>query len=259
MKEFIKKGRCIWCLEGKPKVSFFNEPHTITKKLGATNIGFDICDSCNTYFGEVDKRSPYSMSPELAFKEIFNVMRFLLVVKKDANAWKELKSIYFEYRDSKKALVVKRKFEVTHKFIANLTNQFKRGIYEVFLQEYHRCTENGLDDRFDAIRNFARKDVGDLPIYFMEGNGIYFITDDINNPSLSFTSEVLTDINSYGFYKIWFAGCIFFLAVTPRAELTREVYLRKMSQELNGSGNLFKGVRKMKYVTDLDFYIKKST
>jgi hypothetical protein len=254
-KEYIKKGKCIWCLKSKPDVSFFNEPHTISKQLGATNIGFDICDSCNTYFGEIDKQSPYQMSPELAFKEIFNVMRFLLVVKKDANAWKELKSIYFDYRDSKKALVIKKRFEVTRKFISNLTNQFKRGIYEVFLQEYHRCTENGLDDRFYAVRDFARWNVGDLPLYFMEGNGIYFITDDINSPSLSFNNKVLSEIDNYGFYQIWFAGSIFFLEVTPRAELSREIYLRRESQEFIGSGNLFKEVRKMRYITDIDFYV----
>lgn len=31
------------------------------------------------------------------------------------------------------------------------TRCFKRGLYELFLQEYHRQTGNGLDERFDGV------------------------------------------------------------------------------------------------------------
>jgi hypothetical protein len=70
MPGFSKIGKCIWCLKGKPDATFNHAPHTISKQLHATNIGFDICDSCNDYFGKKDKTKVYPMTIELAFKEI---------------------------------------------------------------------------------------------------------------------------------------------------------------------------------------------
>lgn len=255
-KNYIEKGVCIWCLMKEPEITFKIEPHTISRQLGAQMIGFDICDSCNQYFGKVDKNLKFPMSVELAFKEIMNIMRILLKGL-DENTYKTLKSTYFNYFHSKKTIQINRNFKNNPFFISCLTRQFKKGMYEVFLQEYHRETKNGLDDRFNYLRDFVRFDKGDLPIYFLENNGVYMIEEDIDNISFKFNENVISEIDNYGFYVMMIYGNIFFLEVTPRAELTREVFLRKQSRKLIGSGFIFKQLKKLKYVTDIDFTLKK--
>lgn len=255
--KYIKTGQCIWCLEKEPIVSFNKEPHTISRQLGATMIGFDICDSCNYFFGTIDRNQKYPMSVELAFKEIMNVMRLLLKNDLHEKTYKTFKSIYFDYYHSKKTIKFRNSFKSHPYFIASITRQFKKGIYEVFLQEYHRVTENGLDVRFQAIRKFVRNDIGDLPLYFMENNGVYFVEEDIDNPSFSFNDHVIAEINEYGFYTMMIFGNVFFLEVTHRAEFTREIFLQRESKKMIGSGFIHRSLQKMKYITDIDFTLRK--
>ncbi|ALI99811.1 HNH endonuclease [Rufibacter tibetensis] len=258
MKEYIHKGKCIWCLKEKTEVSFNNEPHTISRKLGSTMIGVDICDACNSYFGTStkDKFKEFVMSPELAFKEIFNIIKFLFKQNKNENSYKELKSRYFNYHHSRLTIQIKKSFEIQPRFLRNFTRQFKRGVYEVFLQEYHRCTKNGLDTKFNTVRNFARFGIGDLPLYFLKNNGIYFVEENFNNPSLAFTEQSLTHINECGFYQMLFLGHVFFLEVTPRAIFTRDKYLFDEANEWINNKVFFSHLVEMEYITDLDFTLR---
>jgi len=256
---YIRVGKCIWCQNEKPLVSFFNKPHTISKQIGGTNIGYDICDLCNSYFGTTDKSMRYPMSVELAFKEIFNVTRHLLfdLSEKQKSNIQPLKSIYFEYYKSKKTLRIKKRFEFKRDFIQDFTHQFKKGVYEVFLQEYHRCTGLGLDSRFDKIRKFVRYDKGDLPVYFADNNGIYLISEDIDKPILTFNEHTISNIEDNGFYSIYLFGHFLYIEVSPRAELTREIYLKNEAKKIVGSGFINKSIRTMIYITDLDFTLQK--
>lgn len=239
-----------------PEVTFEDKPHTISKQLGATNIGFDICDSCNYYFGTKDKTQKYQMSIELAFKEVLSVMRLLLKPDLNEHTYKTFKSIYFSYHHSKKTIKISNSFKFSPYFLLNLTRQFKKGVYEVFLQEYHRCTENGLDDKYNSIRRFVRYDIGDLPLYYAVNNGVYFIEENINCPSFSFNEKVLSDINDFGFYTMMMFGNDFFLEVTPRAEITRKVFLRK-ENAIYTESVFYNGIKEMKYVTEIDFLLRK--
>jgi len=256
--EYIKIGKCIWCQNEKPLVSFFNKPHTISKQIGGTFIGFDICDSCNSYFGTKDKLMKYPMSVELAFKEIFNITRHLLSdLSEKQNNNQKLKSIYFEYYKSKRSLRIKKQFEFKRSFIKDFTHQFKKGVYEVFLQEYHRNTGLGLDSRFDQIRKFVRYDKGDLPLYFADNNGIYLVSESIDIPSLAFDEHNISQINDFGFYSIYLFGHILYIEVTPRAELTREIFLKNEAKQIVGTGFVNKSIRELIYITDLDFTLQK--
>lgn len=254
---YSKIGKCIWCLKTTPEVSFNNAPHTISKKLGSVNIGADICDSCNDYFGKNDKAKVYPMSIELAFKEIMSLMQLLLSNNLSENTHKKFNSVYFDYFHSKKVIKIRKSFELRPDFLKSLTHQFKRGVYEIFLQEYHRITLNGLDEKFNSIRQFVRYDRGSLPLYFLVNNGVYLIEENINEPSLYFTEKVLSDIDDFGFYTMSLFGNIFFLEVTPRAEFTREVFLQKEAKEFIGSGFIYSGLKEMKYVTDIDFTLRR--
>ena len=255
-KKYIEKGICIWCMKKEPNVFFNKEPHTISRQLGATMIGFDICDSCNHYFGTVDKNLKFPMSVELAFKEIMNLMRVLLKgLDEDTHKW--LKSTYFNYFHSKKTIQINRNFKSSPYFIYSLTRQFKKGLYEVFLQEYHRETKNGLDERFNYLRNFVRYNKGDLPVYFLENNGVYLLEQENNSLSFKFNENVKSEIDDYGFYTMMIYGNVFYLEVTPRAELSREVFLRQHSRKLIGSGFVYKRLRELNAITDLDFTLRK--
>jgi hypothetical protein len=257
MTDYSKKGKCIWCLKGKPDVTFNNAPHTISRQLQATNIGFDICDSCNDYFGRKDKTKVYPMTIELAFKEIMGLMQLLLSNNLNEKTYTNYKSTYFSYYHTKRRIKVRKSFEIRPNFLWSLTRQFKRGIYEIFLQEYHRITFNGLDERFNPIRQFVKDDKGDLPIYFLVSTGVYFVEENQYNPSLTFSEKALADINDFGFYTIWMFGNIFFLEVTPRAEFSREIYLRQESLKLIGSGFIYSKLKELNLITDLDFTLRK--
>lgn len=256
---YINFGKCIWCQKERPEVSFNHMPHTISKQIGAKNIGFDICDSCNLYFGTPDRSGKYQMSVELAFKEIFNLTRHLIPepsnsVVKDS---KILRSIYFEYYKSKRLLRVKSHFRLQRDFLMNFTRQFKRGVYEVFLQEYHRGTGHGLNKNFDSIRRFVRYDIGDLPLYFGDNNGVYLLPVNIEAPTFFFNENVLQTINDYGFYMFWLFGHILYLEVTPKAILSREIFLNNEAKNIVGSGFILRGIREMRYITDLDFALQR--
>ena len=61
-KTYINTGICIWCGKKFPEVSFQSKPHVLSKRLGGDEIGLDICDDCNHYFGTATqgKRVPLS-------------------------------------------------------------------------------------------------------------------------------------------------------------------------------------------------------
>jgi hypothetical protein len=254
-KEYIKYGTCIWCSKEKPEVTFYDQPHTISKQIGAINIGFDICDSCNSYFGTSDK---YQMSIELAFKEIFNVTRYLMPEsEKGDNGLKIMRSVYYEYYKSQRVLRIKKRFELQKSFLQNFTRQFKRGVYEVFLQEFHRNTGRALEDKFDDLRKFVRYDRGDLPLYFADNNGIYLLPVNRELPTVEFNDPIISIIDDYGFYMLWLFGHIFYLEVTPKAYLSREIFLKKEAKQIGAPGFIIKGIKEMKYVTELDFALQK--
>jgi hypothetical protein len=256
-KEYIRVGKCIWCGKEKPDVTFIDKPHTISRQLGSTNIGVDICDQCNKFFGCRERTSKYPMSVEVAFKEIFNVSRSLMPDPSGQIQNSRLKSIYFEFYRSKNLLRIKSNFKFQRSFLHNLTRQFKRGVYEAFLQEYHRETGLALEDRFDALRQFVRYDIGDLPLYFADNKGIYLLPENRDDVFIGFSPDLLSMINDYGFYQLWFFGHIFYLAVTPKANFSKEIFLKGAARKIGAPGFAYSGIIEMKYVTDLDFTYSK--
>lgn len=74
---YVKTGHCIWCGKTEPDVSFRAAPHIVPHNLGSDDIGFDVCDDCNHYFGTATRGVP---SCDLAFKEIFNAFGYLVII-----------------------------------------------------------------------------------------------------------------------------------------------------------------------------------
>lgn len=255
--KYTQTGTCIWCLKKEPEVTFNNKPHTISKKLGSKNIGFDICDACNHYFGSSEGSEKYPISVELAFKEIISIMKLLLKNDLNEKTFQKFKSRYFSYYHSRSSIKINKFFSFDIRFIEMFTRQFKRSVYEVFLQEYHRETKNGLDKRFDNVRDFVRNDLGNLPLYFLAPKNGYLIDTNFDNPKLVFNDDVISKINDYGFFMMFICSNIFFLEVTPKADFSRDLFLSKVSKKYIGSGFLFSDLRRLEFITDIDFTLRR--
>src|SRR5574343_1564879 len=89
--------RCIWCLLTEPDVTFENLTHSIPKALGGKSICKNVCDSCNSYFGNQIGGYP---SVEAIIKETFNVSRVGLLDTQNQigknKALPKISSIYFD-------------------------------------------------------------------------------------------------------------------------------------------------------------------
>lgn len=207
--KYIKSGKCIWC--GKTEddgATFYDMPHIVPHALGGQEIGFDVCDDCNHYFGKAPKAGMPSV--DLAFKEIFNAF---MTFGRDLNenTYKHFKSAFFEYRHSKHTIKIKRNFN-SH----NITIQFKRGLYEVFLQKYHAVTGKGNHPMFDDVRKYARYNIGKLHVLYTFEN-IIFVPGDADMLKIIMSDKALNDMMETGVYPFWMAGHLFYLEVFPIA------------------------------------------
>lgn len=254
--EYIKNGKCIWCLKSKPEVKFYTKPHTIPKTLNPDNIGFDICDSCNSFFGSDDKLNKVTYSIDKILKEFFNVHKFLLITKKDSNSWKNFKSQFFNYYHKSRTLKLNVDYIKNAPYANELTRKFKRGIYNIFLQEYHRNTHFGLDSRFERIRQFVRYDNGELPLYYLKSSDGVRLMGDFDLPfELSFNNYVLNILEEYGFYHLSMNGLNFFIAATDKADSNKE-YLINKATELIGTGFVFTELIELKKLSEVDFTLR---
>ena len=255
-KEYIRKGKCIWCLKTKPEVEFYTKPHTIPKKLNSHNIGFDICDSCNSYFGSDNKFDKVTFSIDKILKEFFNVHKFLLKNNRTSNSWRTFKSQFFNYYHSSKTLKLNIDYRRNNIYANQLTRKFKRGIYNIFLQEYHRNTEGGLDSKFDRLRVFVREDLGDVPLYYLKSSNGVRLTEDLELPhKLPFNDKSLEIINNFGFYSVCLTGLNFYLAVTDKSNSNFD-YLIKDSEYQIGTGFVFTELIELKKIDQIDFTLR---
>ncbi len=253
-KEYIKAGRCIFCGRGTEEATFYTKPHTTPHSLGSSRIGFDVCDECNHFFGSPDRSMRPYIAVETSVKEIFGLIRFLLQLNRKGHDGDMLKSVYFNFWRSRNTLSIKPSFR-NPSFRRVFVRQFKRGMYELFLQEYHRATGNGLDPKFDKVRKYARYGVGDIPLWHLQPQ-ILLVEDDLSEPRLHFTEADLLQIVTYGFYSMYLWGFWFYLEVTPRAELSREVFLSEVCRKLNVGGFVFRKIVDVRRIEDIDYTLR---
>ncbi|WP_194584658.1 hypothetical protein [Aquimarina muelleri] len=141
-------------------------------------------------------------------------------------------------------------------YINQLTRKFKRGIYNIFLQEYHRNTENGLDNKFDKIREFVRYDIGELPLYYLKNSNGVKMTEDLDlSHGLPFNGYLIEILDKYGFYHLSMIGLNFYLEATEKAKLNLD-YLIKDSNHLIGTGFVFKELIELKKLNEIDFTLR---
>lgn len=203
----INTGKCIWCGRTTEEVRFTSDAHILPHSLGGTEIGTDVCDDCNLYFGTATRGVP---NVNLAFKEIFGAFK-TFGDNLNENTYKKFSSTFFQYRHSQHKIIIKSNFNSRA-----ITKQFKRSLYEVFLQKYHAVTGNGNHPMFDMVRKYARYGIGN-PHVFYAFNNVLFSTASDEKVILHMSDKLLEDMMHSGLYFFWLFGHMFYIEVLPVA------------------------------------------
>lgn len=244
--------KCLWCLNSIPEVTFEKKAHTIPKSLGGQNYNPNVCDSCNSYFGNRNSNnSIYSI--EEALKETFNISRrVMLNIGETKRKTGRFKSKFFEIKErkGKYRLVIKSSFRFSKDFQEEICRSFKRGLYKMFLEELNRQNGKGYKKEFDIIRGFARYNKGDLPIlYFHRFIGaMIMFKREAETPILYFDRMQYLFSNNK-FVEIEFLGHVFGF---PIAEFEQSDFREYISKSTKVKQNFFKNFVIIKRLTDID-------
>lgn len=210
-------GKCIWCGKSEPEVTFKNKPHILPDSVGGNELGYDICDTCNSYFGS--KRQYNLPSPDLIFKEIFNLERFFNGSDSITSGEKYRSELFPLINDE---LHIRRRI-LDSPIYADL---LKVAFYEIFLQKFHAFTKNAHDSIFDGVRCLARynSNVCNLKIYYVHKH-MWFREANLNKTRIYFTDYHQNELNTTGFYSFDFLGFTFFLEIIKsKADKNRNKY-----------------------------------
>ncbi|MGJ3236135.1 HNH endonuclease [Marivirga sp.] len=242
--------QCIWCSRNEEDVPFEKKAHTIPKSLGGKHLCKDVCDLCNHYFGSPMPNLP---SVELVFKEVFNISRFFLL---DASNEREkigrYKSEFFNINWNARTIRTKPKYSLKNHFQEKMGRQFKRAIYKVFLEDRARMIGDAHDEKFNFIREFARYDLVDYPLfYFTPANGaIFFSSQDAIHPEIRFSEHHERIIKEYRFYEFSLMGHFFAIPTTSKFDLFKNEYVKYCKSE---HSQLYSKMIEVKRLNQVDF------
>ncbi|MDD2279820.1 MAG: HNH endonuclease [Bacteroidales bacterium] len=245
---------CIWCNKDESKVSFIKKAHTFPQSLGGDSICDNVCDLCNHYFG-----SPQSQSPavEVVLKEILNISKYLLLNQvNEIPKNKRYKSEYFNLNWEKKTIILKPRYSLRKGYQEKLGRLFRRGLYKVFLEERERQRGDAKDSRFDFIREFARYNLSDYPIYYFKPKfgAVFFSSTDANKPMIRFTEhsdKLDKDLRAYDYLIMGHNFCF------PTSRHFVDLYLDYYKKYLKEQDYPFgTEITPIKYVEDIDFTFK---
>lgn len=242
---------CIWCRKNENQEAFDKKAHTIPQSLGGQNICENVCDKCNHYFGTPLPNLPAS---ELVFKEMLNISKFYLL--KTTNSIpknKRYKSEYFNVNWDKFHITLKPRYSLKKGFQKKLGRQFRKGIFKVFLEERERQRKDALSSRFDFIREFARFDLGDYPIYIQvpKFKAIFAALPDIQNPQIRFTEHSDEMDKRFRIYDYQLLGHNFLIPTSSQFDnLCRDNYLKYLKNENHPFGTT---IKRIDYAENIDY------
>jgi hypothetical protein len=253
----MKIKKCIWCSKNYPQVKFENEAHTIPKTLGGKNICDAVCDSCNSYFGNMQNRLP---SIETVLKESFNVSRLIYLHTEDEvgknRALPKFSSVFFKLDLRKKKISIKSAYKIRRGFQVNVGRLLRRGIFKIFLEERQRQYGDAHLPKYNFIREFARYDLGDFPVYYFKRKyGIVATSTEYSKSPELFMKEGFKMkylIEDYSFFEFELLGHVLSIPTSRQFHLTSDVYKQKTYLTKK---ELFTGFHSIKKFTDFDFML----
>jgi len=248
---------CIWCNKSDKETCFDKEAHTIPQSLGGKNICIEVCDICNEYFGN---RNDYNFPIEIALKETFNPTRFLINYSSGefgkGKTLPRFKSEIFDLNIAKREIIYKKRFRLDINFQNNFVRLFKRGIYKVFIEEIQRQLCRGFDINFRDIKDFARYDIGDFPVFYWRfKRGAIFVTPkEITDPKFYFVETQLKMIDEIGFYEFRLFGHFFGIPLTKNYNTNFDQYFNRAMIYKNG---FFTNLVMIKEINDIDIFLNR--
>jgi|GEM_PF-366569 len=253
--------KCLWCLKEEGKVTFEKKAHIIPKSLKGKLLSENECDICNEFFGtQYPNDKGKKPAIDSVFKEALNVSRFRLlqsmfsddVIEKREG---KFKSYYFSFH-RKKGLKLRRTLKLKKNFQRKLCTQFKRGLYKVFLETYHKNTNKGFDLRFNFIRDYVRYEHiygTNLPVLYFEnrvGSTPPFPEDYVINPQIMFWDSEDDDFQKFGFSTFSLLGHTFAIPVNEAYHITYDSYFNNLEKPLT---ILYKkSLKNIEYFADID-------
>lgn len=245
---YSKTGKCIWCGRTSPEATFDTAPHIIPKAVGGKEIGFDVCDECNHFFGS-HQNDFYSTN--VVLKEMYLASSAFHV--KGVAKKRRFSSAFFHFNVD--TLQVKEKRHINMRI---LTNSFKRALYEMFLQKYHSQFLDGNSIKFNYVRNYARYDIGNLKVYYVF-NHIVLREMTPYTVFMEFSEHAIKDLFEFGYYSFFFAGHMLIMEIFPFLASPKRKMLYLQNQA-NTSIITIKGDERLFELTDIrqmdPFYLR---
>lgn len=250
-KLYTNTGKCIWCGKKEPETTFYTAPHILPKRLGGLETGFDVCDECNHYFGTAEQIGRPCM--DHAFKEVFGAIR-MFTSQLGPDSYKKFRSAYFSYHHEGHLIKIKRNFN-SHA----VTRQFKRSLYEVFLQKYHQFTGDGNNNIFSMVRDFARYDIGNPHVFYAYNNVILSPDDNTKeHPFLPMSQKLIDDMFEYGYFNFWLMGHNFYLEIFPTIASIKEYsYLQNQANHTLISAHGNEAIYEFNDISQIDFFMQR--
>ncbi|PWL32102.1 HNH endonuclease [uncultured Roseivirga sp.] len=242
---------CIWCRQTEKETSFLTKAHTFPQSLGGNNICENVCDRCNSFFGNRQSDAP---SSEIVLKELLNISKFYLLNQTNSVPKNQrFKSEYFNINWDEYRIRMKPRYSIKKGFQLKLGRQFRKGVFKVFLEERERQRQDALNNRYNFIREFARYDMGDYPVYIQipKLKAIFFSQLDILEPQIRFTEFSDVQDEEFRIFSYQVCGHTF---VIPTSILFKDLLLEKFKKSLFHSNDPFgTQLKEIVYAEDLDY------
>lgn len=245
---------CIWCRKTEQETEFKKLAHTIPKSLGGQYICENVCDICNSFFGNHYNGYP---SVETIIKETFNISR-VRFLNTDNGVGKnkpmtKFSSIYFNVNLKKNKIELKSSYKYQKGFQEKVGRQIKKGLYKIFLEEIERQTKDGHNPKYDFIREFARYDLGDYPVFYFDRKvGLIIMSKTwASSPEffLEQDQQMKYLVREPSFFEFEFLGHVFGIATSRHWELVFDNYDKKT---LEAKKEHFRRWRLVNYFNDID-------
>lgn len=169
------------------------------------------------------------------------------------------KSEYFDidYRNwNLKLKKSKTRFDSDFKY--KLTRQFKRGFYKMYLEELERQLGVAHLEQYDFVREFARYDLNDLPLFYFDRSwGIIAATESsFKNPCLEMDKEMkmkyLVSDDKY-FNEFEFIGHTFSVVTHKNWKFHFKDYQRR---SLAKKKEFYRGMKPIQTLFDIDLALR---
>lgn len=245
---------CIWCRKTEKEATFNKVAHTIPKALGGQDICENVCDVCNEFFGKHFQGTP---SVEAIIKETFNISRVRMLNRKNDfgknKAMTKFSSLYFKVDLNKDKIELKPSYRYQKGFQEKVGRQIKKGLYKIFLEEVERQKSDGHNSQYDFIREFARYDLGDYPVFYFERlHGVIAMAKNWTiRPQFFLDPEYQFQylVREPSFFEFEFLGHVFGIATSRQWEFAIDNYMKRT---VAAKQNLFRRWRLVNSFNDID-------